>query len=107
MQTDEALKESKEKYSKAFQSSPYSITITRVKDGKFIEVNDAFTSIFGFTREEALANSAIELNMWVNKEERKWVISTLLDGRGCCRKGILIQKKEWGNYYGFVFCQNH
>src|ERR1035437_6313058 len=44
-QVEEALKDSEDRYSKAFKSSPYSITITSVEDGKFIEVNDAFTSI--------------------------------------------------------------
>ena len=91
---EDALHVSEEKYSKAFQSSPFSLTLTRVKDGKFIEVNDAFTSIFGFLREEAIANSVIELNLWVNEEERKWVISTLLDGRDVEGKEFLFRKKN-------------
>jgi PAS domain S-box-containing protein len=93
-QVEEALKNSEDRYSKAFKSSPYSITITSVEDGKFIEVNDAFTSIFGFTREEATTNSSIELNIWVNIEDRKWVISTLLDGRDVSKKEFLFKKKN-------------
>jgi PAS domain S-box-containing protein len=93
-QVEEALKDSEDRYSKAFKSSPYSITITSVEDGKFIEVNDAFTSIFGFTREEATTNSSIELNIWVNIEDRKWVISTLLDGRDVSKKEFLFKKKN-------------
>jgi PAS domain S-box-containing protein len=93
-QSDQALKESNEKYSKAFMSSPYAITISGIKDGKFIEVNDAFTSISGFTRKEATTNSAVGLNMWVNIEERKWVISTLLDGRDVSGKEFLFRKKN-------------
>jgi len=93
-QVEEALKNSEDRYSKAFKSSPYSITITSVEDGKFIEVNDAFTSIFGFTREEATTNSSIGLNIWVNIEDRKWVISTLLDGRDVSKKEFLFKKKN-------------
>jgi len=93
-QSDQALKESNEKYSKAFQSSPYSISITRMEDGKFIEVNDTFKSIFGFTREKALDKSAFGLNIWVNKEDRKWVTSTLLDGRDVSVKEFLFKKKN-------------
>jgi PAS domain S-box-containing protein len=93
-QAEEALKDSEDRYSKAFKSSPYSITITSVEDGKFIEVNDAFTSIFGFTREEATANSSIGLKIWVNIEDRKWVISTLLDGRDVSKKEFLFKKKN-------------
>jgi PAS domain S-box-containing protein len=78
--TEESLQESKEKYSKAFQVSPNAIMITRAKDGKIMEVNDTFSSISGFTREEALLNSSISLSLWANIEDRKWVLSALKDG---------------------------
>ena len=93
-QAEDALHESEEKYSKSFQSSPYSLTLTRVNDGKIIEVNETFTSIFGFIKEEAIASSVIELNLWVDKEERKLVISTLLDGREVTGKEFLFRKKN-------------
>jgi len=99
-QTELALKESNEKYSKAFKLSPFSLTLTRVKDGKIIEVNDAFTSVLGFTREEAIASSVIELNLWVNVEERKWVVSTLLDGSEVGEKEFLFRKKNGEIYTG-------
>jgi hypothetical protein len=94
MQSDEALRESNEKYSKAFQSSPYSITITSLKEGKFNEVNDAFTLIFGFTREEAITSSSTKLDIWVNIEERNSVISSLLDGIVVSGKEFLFKKKN-------------
>jgi PAS domain S-box-containing protein len=94
LQTDQALKESNKKYSEAFKSAPYSITIARITDGKFIEVNDAFTTIFGFTSEEAINNSSIGLDIWVNIEDRKWVTSTLLDGRVVSGKEFLFKNKD-------------
>ncbi len=94
IQSDQELKESNEKYSKAFTSSPYAITISGMKDGQFFEVNDAFTSISGYTREEATTNSAVGLNMWVNIEDRKWVISTLLDDGDVSGKEFLFKKKD-------------
>src|ERR1035437_5611227 len=93
-QVEDALYESEEKYSKAFQSSPYSIAITSAKDGKFIEVNDAFTSVSGYPREEVTTNSAVGLNMWVDKKEQKWVMSTLLDGKHVTGKEFLFKKKN-------------
>jgi PAS domain S-box-containing protein len=93
-QTEQALRESNEKYSEAFKSAPYSITLTDISNGKFIEVNDAFTMIFGFTREEALTNSSIGLNIWVNPEDQKWVISTLLDGGVVSGKELLFRKEN-------------
>lgn len=48
---EKELRESNEKFSVAFQTSPYAIAITHIGDDRFIEVNDAFTLITGFTRE--------------------------------------------------------
>src|ERR1035437_2993582 len=93
-QVEEALKDSEDRYSKAFQSSPYSIAIMSAKDGKFIEVNDAFTLVSGYPREEVTTNSAVGLNMWVDKKEQKWVISTLLDGKHVTGKEFLFKKKN-------------
>ncbi len=92
--TEEALKESNEKYSKAFQSSPYSMTISSLKEGRFIEVNDAFTMIFGFTREEALSNSTIGLDLWKDTEERNSVISALRSGKDVEGKEFAFRKKN-------------
>jgi PAS domain S-box-containing protein len=92
--TQDVLIESEERYSKAFQLSPYAITITRVKDGRFVDVNDAFTSISGFTKEEALNNSAVGLNIWADIEDRKSVISALIAGKSVTGKEFLFKKKN-------------
>jgi PAS domain S-box-containing protein len=102
-QTELALKESNEKYSKAFQSSPYSITISRLEDGGYIEVNDTFVSISGFTRKEALSNSVIGTNIWVDKEERNSVISALLSGKNVEGKEFQFRKKN-GEIMTGLFC---
>ncbi len=93
-QVEDSLYESEEKYSKAFQSSPYLIALTNLIDGKFIEVNNAFTSVLGFTNEEVIINSEIGFNIWVDIEERKWVTTTLLDGMDVTGKEFLFKKKN-------------
>jgi PAS domain S-box-containing protein len=92
--SEQALKESNEKYSKAFQSSPYSITISRLEDGGYIEVNDTFVSISGFTRKEALSNSTIGLNMWKDINERNSIISALRSGNDVEGREFQFRKKN-------------
>jgi len=70
-QAEQALRESEEKFSRVFHSSPNAIFITSVKDRKFIEVNESFTRFTGYTREETIGHSAVELNLWVSEEEHK------------------------------------
>jgi PAS domain S-box-containing protein len=90
---EEELHESEMKYSRLFMTAPYAIVITSVENNRFIEVNDAFCLLSGFTREEVLNNSAVELNMWVDKDEQSWVISTLLGGGNVEGKEVLFKRK--------------
>jgi PAS domain S-box-containing protein len=92
--TEEALRESEEKFSKAFQTAPYAITITSPKDGKFVEINDAFIAITGFTREEALSGSSIGLKLWVNEDDRQRVVADLQAGRTVVDREFQFRKKN-------------
>ncbi len=74
---EEALKASEEKFAKSFQSSPDAITISSVETGKFIDVNDGFCRMSGYTRAEALGRSAEDLNIWDNVDERRKMIASL------------------------------
>jgi two-component system, NtrC family, sensor kinase len=66
---EEALKESEEKFAKAFMTSANAICISSLKDNKFVEVNDSYCRFTGYTRKEALGHTAIDLNLWVDEEE--------------------------------------
>ena len=66
-----------EKFSKAFNSAPYAIMITRPSDGKIIEVNEKVSAISGYGRNEILENSAIALHLWERDEDRAAVVDEL------------------------------
>jgi PAS domain S-box-containing protein len=61
---------SEEKFSKAFRSSPNPITITRLKDGSHLEINEAFCQTIGYLAAEIIGHTALDLNIWVSKEAR-------------------------------------
>ncbi len=67
---DEALRLSEEKFAAAFRSSPDAIALTDASTGQFIEVNDSFLSLSGYTREEISGRTTVELGMWVEPLER-------------------------------------
>jgi PAS domain S-box-containing protein len=68
---EELLHASEEKFAKAFNLSPHFITITSLDDGRFVEVNDSFLEMSGYTREEIIGRTADELNLWVNPKLRE------------------------------------
>ncbi len=82
MKAEEALKESEEKYSKAFRATPDSFIITDVESGRIIEVNTGFEKTFGYTSDEALNRTTMALKLWADQEDRIKTISILkMDGR--------------------------
>jgi diguanylate cyclase (GGDEF)-like protein/PAS domain S-box-containing protein len=68
--TEELLRRSEERFEKIFQSSPDAIVISRLRDGLYLEVNQRWLELFGFTREEAIGRTSFQLEVWVNPAER-------------------------------------
>ena len=66
-----ARQQSDEKFKKAFQLNPIPMTMTTLVEGKYIDVNDSFLRLFGFTRDEVIDHSAYDLNIWVDIAERQ------------------------------------
>ncbi|MDD5339130.1 MAG: PAS domain S-box protein [Dehalococcoidales bacterium] len=67
---EQAIRESEEKFSKAFLASPAVIAITRLEDGKFVEVNDTYLQTTGYTREEIIGKTTMSVNIWAEPQER-------------------------------------
>ena len=74
---EEALQESEEKFSKAFSSSPNTVCIVTAKEGTFIDVNDSFLRFTGYSREEAIGHTPVELDLWVNKDDMKKIMKAM------------------------------
>jgi hypothetical protein len=71
------LRESEERFAKAFRSSPAAIAITRKSDGRYLEVNDAALRLLRYSREELVGRTTAELDLWVHPEDRQHVIEVL------------------------------
>ena len=71
LRAEQALRESEEKFARAFQSSPMVLTIAELETGRFVEVNDAFERLSGHTRAEAIGRTSMELGLWRNEADRQ------------------------------------
>jgi len=74
---EEALKESEERFSKAFRSSPAPTYISRIDDGRYLDVNNSGLRLLGYTREEMVGHTAHELSIWADPGVRGSVVSRL------------------------------
>jgi PAS domain S-box-containing protein len=70
-QMEEALWVSQEIFSKAFRSSPSLISITTLQKGLFLEVNESFEKRTGYSRDELLGHTALDIGLWVDPGERE------------------------------------
>jgi len=91
---DELLRASEEKFSKAFRNSPNAITITRVSDGRIIEANESAYELFGYTPEEVLGKTTLELNIWAHTDERQRLVAGLASQGFIKNEEFVLQKKD-------------
>lgn len=85
---EEALSLSEAKFAGAFQCNPDSISIARISDGVMIDVNQTFEEISGYSRDESVGKTAIDLNLWIYPHQRQ----KLLQGLNANK---LLRNFEW------------
>jgi PAS domain S-box-containing protein len=80
--TAQALRESEEKFSKAFRASPDGMAISEVATGRYVEVNEGYSLLCGYRREEMIGRTSIELGIWKEPAEReRFVVELQQRGR--------------------------
>ncbi|HTA27807.1 MAG TPA: PAS domain S-box protein [Bacteroidia bacterium] len=70
---ESALIQSNKKFQNIFNSSPFAIATIQLESGRFLEINDEFTSIFGYTKEDVEGRTTIEIGMLTQSERDKIV----------------------------------
>ena len=71
-----ALAESRERFARAFQHTPMLMSLSDLDTGRFIDVNEEFLRVNGFTREELIGRTAVEVG-WLAPEARSHIVAGL------------------------------
>ena len=109
---EEALKQSEEKFSKAFQSNPALIVISTLKSNRFIEVNNAFLQILGFERDEVIGKTAAELGIFADAGQREVLRKAIRDEGFARNLEATVRTKNGDLRFGLISAdiirlQNH
>lgn len=81
--TDRVLREqhlaaSETKFSALFQGSPDPISLSRLRDGVFMEVNPSFSVVFGWENSDIVGRSALEIGIWRDEHQRQVLYEQLM-----------------------------
>jgi PAS domain S-box-containing protein len=66
-----ALRQSEERFAKAFCLAPVPTTISTADDHRLIEINEAFSRVLGYRAQDVVGYPADDIGLWVDDEERR------------------------------------
>jgi PAS domain S-box-containing protein len=89
----EELTRSQQHFQSLFNWTPSAVGISTLAEGRFSDVNDGFTRLTGYTREEVIGRTSLELGMWADPWERAVVLREMREqGHLRNREGVLRTK---------------
>jgi PAS domain S-box-containing protein len=77
LERSEQLSDSEERFRTAFETSPDSVTLSRLADGVFVAVNEGFTRMSGWTAAEVLGRGAADIGIWIDPLDRDSLVRRL------------------------------
>ncbi|MBU2517507.1 MAG: PAS domain S-box protein, partial [Proteobacteria bacterium] len=99
---EEALRASEEKFQKLYMASPVWMNLTTLREGRYLEVNEAFCQVTGYSRQEALNKTSTELGLWESPSDRE-TIRRLMQRDGSLRNHPVNFKMKDGQVRQFLW----
>ena len=79
--TEKALHSSEQLLRFAYHNSPDGFTINSFPNGAYVEVNEGFTRLTGFSRDDAVGKTPVEMKLWVQASTRQVFLNELAEKR--------------------------
>jgi two-component system, sensor histidine kinase and response regulator len=89
-QAERQIRQLQERLATAFRAAPVAACITRLSDGKLVDVNERLLDEYGWTRHELLGKTTLEAGLWANPQDR------LRMSEAICRTGRIIDFESVG-----------
>ncbi|MFA7402737.1 MAG: response regulator [Pelobacteraceae bacterium] len=98
----EVVEESSQKFKAVFEHSPITVALTTLPEGAFSEVNEAFIEMFGYSRDESIGKTTVELGVWRHDSDRHQFLK-LLKGDGYVRNFEAEMRRKGGDVFSVLF----
>lgn len=98
-------RESRENLETIINTSPDSMNVIRLSDGRFIDVNQGFIRLSGYTRAETIGRSTVDLNLWEKPEDRLRFERVFAEGGYYQNEEIVFRRKDGNLLIGLVFAK--
>ena len=99
------LENSEANFKQLFDINPDTINIVRVSDGKIVEFNNKFQDQLGFTHDEVIGKTTLELNIWANPTERSYILNEIQEKGAIINFESLIKRKDGSIFTGIISCK--
>lgn len=99
---EHALRESEERFAKAFNASPLALTISSLATGKLLEVNQTFVDVTGYSRDEAIGHTTVELGLWANIDDRKKEMERVLQTGNVRNSEYVFRRRNGDEVVGLL-----
>jgi len=87
------IRQSEERFARAFNSSAVAMSVTRLSDGRFLDVNEMFCSSMGYTRAELIGRTSLEMNVYADPADRRRLVELLRQGNPPRNVEVLFRAK--------------
>ena len=88
--------------SQILHASPVGISISRVGDGRIVDMNAEFLRILGFTREEVIGRTSHELNLWTAPDQRETIVREFR-AKGYFAARPTVMRRKDGSFVTVLF----
>ncbi|MCE5333072.1 MAG: PAS domain S-box protein, partial [Desulfobacteraceae bacterium] len=93
-QAEERSRQAEEKFAKVFMTTPECIVISRLQDGRLLDVNQGFEDISGWKRNEVLGRTVGDIDIWVDPGQRDSMVDDLKAGRDILQREGQFRRKD-------------
>lgn len=93
-QAEEDLRKSEQKFSILFEKAAYAATLSKLPEGIIVDINEAFEQVFGYTKQEAVGSTSLELGINPGVEERARVLAALKEHGSAHNQEMALHTKS-------------